>query len=135
MLTRPIISLALATAGAVSLGALRVHAAQPASLQVVAREFRYTLSRPVVPAGKVYVELDNFGEDAHDLMLQRKEGGPVIAFPETQSGQHTLKLVTLKAGHYRLWCGVANHEALGMTAILVVKAPASAKPKPTSKRR
>lgn len=110
-------------------------AAAPASLQVTAHEFSYTLSRPIVPAGKVYVELDNFGEDAHDLMMQRKEGGPVIVFPETQAGQHTLRILTLKAGHYRLWCGVANHAEIGMRATLVVKAPAAKPVKRHAKSR
>jgi hypothetical protein len=28
---------------------------------------------------------------------------------------------TLRRGRYTLWCSVANHRALGMTAVLLVK--------------
>ena len=43
----------------------------PARLQVVAQEFRYTLSRTTLVSGRAIVELRNAGEDAHDLVLRR----------------------------------------------------------------
>jgi hypothetical protein len=41
----------------------------PARVQVIAREFSFTLSRPTVPAGEVIIELLNRGQDAHNLNL------------------------------------------------------------------
>jgi hypothetical protein len=92
----------------------------PARVQVVAREFSLALSRQRIKAGKAIVELANFGEDAHDLRLQRVGGKIVYRWPVAQSGDVEDKMLTLGPGTYRLWCSVANHRALGMVATLVV---------------
>jgi hypothetical protein len=92
----------------------------PAHVQVVAREFSLALSRPAIKAGTAVVELANFGEDAHDLRMQRVGGTRVYVWPVAQSGgveDRTLKLVP---GRYRLWCSLADHRARGMVATLVV---------------
>jgi len=39
----------------------------PARMQVVAREFSYSLSRSNLRPGTAVIELANFGQDAHDL--------------------------------------------------------------------
>jgi plastocyanin len=93
----------------------------PARVQVVAREFSFALSRSTVKAGPAIIELANFGEDAHDLRMQRVGGTRVYAWPIAQSGGVEDKSVKLLRGRYRLWCSIANHRALGMTATLVVK--------------
>ena len=41
----------------------------PARVQVIAREFSFTLSRPTVPAGEVIIEFLNRGQDPHNLNL------------------------------------------------------------------
>jgi hypothetical protein len=93
----------------------------PARLGVVAREFRFQLSRPSLKAGPAIIELDNFGEDVHDLRLRRIGGSQTYALPETQPhGRAQLKL-RLRPGVYRLWCSVADHRARGMTAVLHVR--------------
>jgi plastocyanin len=93
----------------------------PARVQVVAQEFRYSLSRQIVSAGAVIVELRNAGEDAHDLRLQRVGGTRVYVWPLAQAGQVIDRQLRLAPGTYRLYCGVANHRALGMRATLVVR--------------
>ena len=93
----------------------------PARVQVVAREFSFALSRLTVKAGPAIVELANFGEDAHDLRMQRVGGTRVYVWPVAQSGAVEDKSMRLLRGRYRLWCSIANHRALGMTAVLVVK--------------
>jgi plastocyanin len=93
----------------------------PARVQVVAQEFRFALSRQTIKAGHAIIELRNAGEDAHDLLLQRVGGRKVWAWPVTPAGGVADKALTLPPGTYRLWCGVANHRALGMRATLVVK--------------
>ena len=104
-----------------------VAAPPPARVQVTAQEFRYTLSRQSIRAGWTTVELRNGGQDAHDLRMRRAGGTRVYEWPNVQPGQVADKTFKLLPGTYVLWCGVANHRALGMTATLVVrKVPAAA---------
>jgi plastocyanin len=93
----------------------------PARVQVVAREFRFSLSRQSIKAGLAIIELVNGGEDAHDLRMQRVGGKRVYTWPATPAGEVVDKTFKLLPGRYRLWCSVANHRALGMQATLVVK--------------
>ena len=92
----------------------------PARVQVVAREFRFALSRRTIHAGRAVIELQNLGEDSHDLALLRRNGSAVVRFPAAQPGQVLDRLVRLRPGVYRLVCTVANHRALGMQATLRV---------------
>jgi plastocyanin len=92
----------------------------PARVQVVAREFSLVPSRRTVRAGTAIVELANFGEDPHDLRLQRGGGAKVYGVPVQQSGHVAQLRLTLRPGTYRLWCSIADHRARGMRASLVV---------------
>jgi uncharacterized cupredoxin-like copper-binding protein len=89
---------------------------------VSAREWSLTLSRPVVGAGNVTVELRNVGEDPHDLVLSPDDGTHtrLAGFSETGPGQLAKLKLPLPAGRYLLWCSLAGHEALGMKATLRV---------------
>ena len=93
----------------------------PARVQVVAQEFRYSLSRQTIKAGWAVLELRNAGQDAHDLRLRRVGGTRVYVWPVSQPGTVVDRTVKLLPGRYRLYCGVANHRTLGMQATLVVK--------------
>ena len=93
----------------------------PARVQVVAQEFRFSLSRTVIKHGRAIVELRNIGEDAHDLRLRRVGGTRVWVWPVAQPGQTIDKELELLPGTYRLTCGVANHARLGMVATLHVR--------------
>jgi hypothetical protein len=92
--------------------------AYPARLMAVTTEFRLTLSRIKVPAGRVRIELANYGEDPHDLKLRRIGGTRVYTIPETAPGERTTRTFRLQAGRYRVWCAVADHQSLGMRAPL-----------------
>ena len=93
-------------------------------LSVKSKEYDYTLSRPSVTAGEVVVELNNQGEDPHNLNLQLANGqGPEYSLPETGSQKRELERFTLPAGSYRLWCSIPGHEELGMKATFSVVAP------------
>jgi len=94
----------------------------PARVQVSAKEFFYALSRHTVRAGPAIVELVNFGEDPHDLRLERLGGGRLWKTPLVYPGAYYDLNATLVPGRYRLWCSVANHRQLGMTAVLTVVA-------------
>jgi hypothetical protein len=89
-------------------------------VQVSAKEFFYSLSRHKVVAGPAIVELVNFGEDPHDLRLERIGGGRVWKTPLVYPGAYYDLEAKLVPGRYRLWCSVANHRRLGMTAVLTV---------------
>jgi hypothetical protein len=90
-------------------------------LGVIAREWSLTLSRTTFPAGKVGVELQNFGEDAHNLRIERADGtGPPLDVPETEAGERQKATGTLAAGSYRVYCALPGHDAQGMHARLTV---------------
>jgi hypothetical protein len=94
----------------------------PARVQIVAQEFRFSLSRPAIKAGRAILELRNMGQDTHDLVLRRADGARIVVrWPETQPGGVVDREVTLKPGLYRFTCTVANHRALGMQALLRVR--------------
>jgi plastocyanin len=90
-------------------------------LAVKAAEYFYVLSRPSVRAGEVTIELNNRGEDPHNLNLREEgdEGAP-YELPETDSLQRSVAGFDLSAGSYRLWCSLPEHEANGMYTTLVV---------------
>jgi len=90
-------------------------------LSVKAVEWAYTLSRPEVPAGEVVVELNNMGEDPHNLNLQLEDGsGPEEKITTVGPSAQGIAKFNLPAGSYRLWCDLDGHEAAGMKATLIV---------------
>jgi plastocyanin len=93
----------------------------PTRVQVTAKEFWYTLSSRSVKAGPAVVEFVNYGEDPHDMRLQRVGTTKVYGTPTIQPGDHYDLDVKLLPGRYQLWCSIANHRQLGMEAVLVVK--------------
>jgi plastocyanin len=94
---------------------------QVGHLGVKAVEYSYTLSRPEVSAGEAIVELNNQGEDPHNLVLEH-EGteDPELEIPSTPSVSQASAHFTLSPGTYRLYCSLYKHEAKGMQATLVV---------------
>jgi hypothetical protein len=93
----------------------------PARLSVKALEFSFTLSRPSLPAGEAIVELNNQGEDPHDLNLQLQGSEePPLEVPEAGPLEHRTAKVELTAGSYRLWCSLPQHDEWGMNATLTV---------------
>lgn len=90
-------------------------------LGVKAVEWSYTLSRPEVTAGKVIIELNNQGEDNHNLKLQREgSGDSPLVLPEAAPDEHTTASFDLPVGSYRLYCSLFEHDEKGMHATLVV---------------
>lgn len=93
----------------------------PARLGVSTSEFHVVLSRPSVKAGVVEIELQNTGEDPHDLRVRRVGGTHTFSVPLTDAGKRRSVAIRMRPGRYRLWCSVANHAALGMQAYLRVR--------------
>ena len=96
----------------------------PNNVQVDAKEFYFTISRRTIPPGPANVQFVNYGEDTHDLRLQRVGGAHIAGTPVVQPGDIVSLAVKLLPGKYLLWCSIANHRALGMQTTLIVKAPA-----------
>jgi len=111
---------ALAVA-ATALAALATHPATPTRLGVGATEFHLVLSRASVKTGKVVIELQNQGEDVHDLRLRKFGGKRTYSFPLASPGARVTRTLKLPPGRYRLWCSVADHRQLGMRAVLHVR--------------
>jgi uncharacterized cupredoxin-like copper-binding protein len=109
---------ALATV-AIALG-LSWHAT-PARLGVSATEYHLTLSRPSVKAGVVEIELQNDGQDPHDLRVRRVGGSHTFGIPLVGPGKRQTVAIHVKPGSYKLWCSVADHQQLGMQALLRVR--------------
>jgi plastocyanin len=91
-------------------------------LSARASEYYWVLSRPKVKAGELTVELNNQGEDPHNLNL-RLEGdeGEPLQIPETDSEQRSVAAFDLQAGKYLLWCSLPEHEEKGMHTTLTVE--------------
>jgi hypothetical protein len=100
------------------------HAASdpPARLLVAATEFRLTLSRGTIRPGVAIVQLENRGEDDHDLRLRRisRPDRPTARWSLTRPGRLSQLDLRLSQGRYRLWCSLPGHRGLGMRAVLRV---------------
>ncbi len=94
----------------------------PTRVQVTAKEFYYTLSGRSVKAGPAIIQFVNYGEDPHDMRVERVGGTRIYGTPVMQPGSYYNLSVDLLPGKYELWCSIANHRALGMEATLIVTA-------------
>jgi plastocyanin len=105
------------------LDAPAAHAAAAAATPVGVGEREYAIAvyRPRVRPGKLKLNVRNLGEDVHDLVVRRdgKRVGGLSTVVKPGAGA-TLRLTLRTVGRYQLVCTVADHEARGMKATLVV---------------
>jgi hypothetical protein len=94
----------------------------PTFVSAAAREFSLTLSRPLVGAGNVRIELRNSGEDPHNLVVS-PDGThtPLASFSTLDPGLYERRTVELAPGRYQLWCSLEGHESKGMSVTLRVQ--------------
>ena len=93
----------------------------PAYVQVTAREYSFTLSRPEVPTGEVILQFINRGEDPHNLhLLEAAAESEPGSLPNTTPGTIQNLRLKLRPGRYTLFCSLPGHEAKGMKATLLV---------------
>jgi plastocyanin len=91
-------------------------------VQVSAKEYNFTLSRPTIQAGPLVIELVNAGQDEHNLHIRPAAGGADVgAIPIVQPGHHTDMQFDLPPGSYTFYCAMPGHEALGMKATFTVQ--------------
>jgi uncharacterized cupredoxin-like copper-binding protein len=93
----------------------------PARLGVSTTEFHLVLSRPSVKAGVVEIELQNDGQDPHDLRVRKVGGKHTFTIGLTGPGKRRSIEIHLRPGRYRLWCSVADHRSLGMQSVLRIR--------------
>ncbi len=84
--------------------------------------FSFGLSRPFVVSGEVTVELNNQGQDPHNLNVRPEgsEGSP-LEVGEAGPGESRVAHFDLPPGSYRLWCSLPRHEEWGMSVDLEVR--------------
>jgi plastocyanin len=98
-------------------------AADPSQrIQVVAREYSLVLSQSQLKSGRAVIELANFGQDPHNLVLRRVgRQGSLADTGVVLAGNRAELTVRLKAGIYELYCSLDDHQARGMDTLLLVK--------------
>jgi uncharacterized cupredoxin-like copper-binding protein len=107
---------------AAALGASAQAASAPQRIQVTEDEWSLVLSRQRLRPGVALVEVFNIGQDAHDLVLQRKaKGAKPVRVPKLDHFMRKTVRVKLVAGAYALWCSLPRHRERGMTATLRVR--------------
>jgi plastocyanin len=87
-----------------------------------AREFSFGVYRQRVPAGRVRLNIHNFGEDAHDVQVRGPRGYRSSTSPAIEPGETLSFTVRLRRpGRYTLVCLQPGHLAEGMRARLTVR--------------
>jgi hypothetical protein len=94
----------------------------PVRLLAFASEYRIGTSRSRAPAGVLVAQLKNNGQDDHDLAVRSARGRVVASTGVVGHGALGQLRVRLRPGRYVLVCTLADHEARGMRAVLVVRA-------------
>lgn len=102
---------ALVVAGPVG---ARSTAVNVVTVNVTAKEFKFTLSKKIVPHGKVTFKLTNKGKLPHDFAIGGKKTKVI------NGGKTATLTVTLKKGKAAYKCTVTGHAALGMKGTLKV---------------
>ena len=114
--------LAMGAAGAALAGVVATGGTSTTRVTVTEQEYRLTLSRTHLAAGKYILVAVDRGKLAHSLEItgpgikNRRIAGTI------KPGATASLSVTLKTGSYSIWCPVAGHAALGMKTTLRVGA-------------
>jgi plastocyanin len=109
---------------------LRAAGSAPTTVGIAEREFHITAYRQTVPPGPVKLNIRNFGQDTHNVVVRGPKGFIALG-PDVDAGKNATWTVNLrKPGTYQLLCTRANHLRLGMKSTLTV-----VKPKPKKKSR
>jgi uncharacterized cupredoxin-like copper-binding protein len=101
-------------------GALGGQAKQTAATVAVAAgkpsEFKFALSKKIVPKGVVTFKVANKGMISHDFKIAGKTTKVL-----TKGKTATLRVTFKKAGKYAYLCTLPGHAPAGMKGVLVVK--------------
>jgi len=108
------LGVALAALVAAAPVAARPAAATATTVTVQMKEFKFVLSKKIVPHGKVTFRLVNKGTIAHDFKIGTKKSALI------QPGKTGKLVVTLTKGKKKYLCTVPGHAVAGMKGTLRV---------------
>jgi plastocyanin len=117
--TRKLLLAALVALAA--LGSAAATARAPVTIGVAEREFRISTYRATVKPGPVKLNVTNFGQDTHNLVVAGPRGFKVQGPDVEPGGRGSVSATLRRPGTYLLLCTRANHTKLGMRAKLTVK--------------
>jgi plastocyanin len=127
LLAAPLAGAAIAIAASFGAGALAGSAlgakTRTTSVGVGLREYRIALYRSRVLPGRVKFNMENLGEDTHDLQVIGPGSSPAIrgTSAELKAGERATLIVTLRTrGLYRVICTLGDHADQGMVSRLRV---------------
>jgi len=110
-----LVAVALGAAILAPRGSARPSAPAAAKVTVTATEFKFKLSKKIVPKGKVTFLVVNKGTIEHDFKIAGKKT-PLIQPKKSAK----LVVVFKKKGKYPYVCTVPGHAAAGMKGVLTV---------------
>jgi plastocyanin len=102
-------------------GSSAATARAPVTIGVAEREFRISTYRWKVKPGPVKLNVSNFGQDTHNLVVTGPKGFRVNGPDIEPGGRASVSATLRRPGTYYLLCTRANHRKLGMRAKLRVK--------------
>ena len=116
-----VVPLALAAAALPACaGGERATRARDGRVAVAIDDFRYRPQVIRAEPGTLRFDLVNRGRLAHTFRVSRK-GQLVAKVSSLLPGDRATKRVRVRAGEYRFFCALSNHEELGMYGTLVVR--------------
>jgi len=103
-----------------ALAATPLVAPPPARMLVFADEYRFSLSRATLPAGKLVLQLKNIGEDDHDFRIIGPRGTIRAETGRVRPNRLGTLRTTLARGRYTYICTIADHQSRGMKGSFTV---------------
>ncbi len=97
----------------------RAAGARTTAVGVGLREYRVALYRSRVRAGRVRFNMENFGEDPHDLQVSGPGRSQTVRGTSREvgaGGRGRLTVTLRRPGVYRVICTIGDHAELGMVA-------------------
>ena len=114
------LAVGLASGGVAAAHATHAHSASTA-VGVGEREFRIYPYRTKVRPGTVRFNVNNLGEDVHNLQVRGPHGYRIRTTPDIRSGEgYKLVAHLRRPGRYTLICTKPGHAARGMKATFTV---------------
>ena len=96
-------------------GSARGNAAAATRVTVAASEFKFVLSKKIVPAGPVTFVVTNKGHTTHDFKIKGKKT------PFLSPGKSATLKVVFPKGKFPYLCTIPGHAAAGMKGVLTVR--------------
>ena len=119
-MTRPLLLILCLLAAGCGAGEPAPVRAKDDRIAIAVRDFRYQPQTIRATPGRLRVELTNGGRLAHTFRVERKNT-IVAKVSSLLPGDAASTRFRVRAGEYRFFCALSNHEELGMYGTLVVK--------------